>query len=265
MWIRTALALTPLLASGCGLISPPDDTPACIPLRPLTADDLTTGGFDPLTDFGFCNVAHAHQYQIYSLQTTPTATPQLEIYDTDWTFPTGTQFESLRSGASVQFGTESGQVCARHRNTCTAPGAYACQPITVVKDNVWSPLRTELTGVAGGAIAVAGGTAWYMMPRFLAAHIVWRFDPEKFTWRRVPQTFPAGKVDSEGRADSESFTGGAAIGHGNFIDYLVLDRAFRFDTTTSTWTELPRTGHGTGNPSTSVVINGRLWILSGEL
>jgi hypothetical protein len=260
---RDAIAPIALVLSlhlpACGLLFPPDDDVPCEPLAALVVDDLTTGPFDVLTDFGFCGVAHAHQFQIYSVQTTPTALPQLEIYDTDWTFPPGTRVEDLVTGAAVQFGTESGEVCARHSNTCTEPGAFVCQPITVVSENVWAPLRTELDDVAGGAIAIAGGTAWYLMPRFRSNHAMWRFDRDDVTWRLVEQTFP------EGSADTGSFTGGAAIGHGDFIDYLVLDRAFRFDTTTSTWAELAPPGHSVVDTAASVVIDGRLWIVGGEI
>ena len=245
--------------SSCGLLFPPDDEVPCEPLSSLTADDITTGPFEVLQDFGFCNVAHAHQYQVYSVQTTPTSLPQLEIYDTDWTFPAGTVVNDLGTGAAVQFGTQSGEVCARHANTCTEPGAFVCQPITVVTDNVWAPLRTELDDVAGGAMAIAAGTAWYLMPRFRSQHAVWRFDKEAATWRRVEQSFP------EGSADTGSFTGGVAVGNGDALHYLVQDRAFAFDTVTSTWTELAPLPQSVSDAAASVVIDSELWVVDAEL
>lgn len=255
---KAFVVITACAVSGCGLLFPPDDSVPCEELAPLSVDDLTTGPFEVLTDFGFCNVAHAHQFQIYSVQTTPTALPQLEIYDTDWTFPPGTVVDDIGTGASVQFGTESGEVCARHSNTCTEPSAFVCQPLTVVSDNVWAPLRTELDDVAGGAMAIAADTAWYLMPRFRSQHAMWRFDLTRVTWERVQQTFP------EGDEDTGSFTGGVAVGHGTELHYLVQDRAFVFDTTTLSWSALPPLGHTVSDNGASVVIDGVLWIIDAE-
>lgn len=258
--MRRSLAVSVCaLLTGCGLLFPPDDTTPCEPLAPLTADDLTTGPFDVLTDFGFCNVAHAHQFQVYAVQTTPTALPQLEIYDTDWTFPPGTIVDDLGTGAAVQLGTESGEVCARHSNTCTEPSPFVCQPLTVVSTNVWAPLRTELDDVAGGAMAATDDAVWYLMPRFRSSYGMWRYDRDDVTWRQVSHTFPVGSPDTG------ELTGGVAVGHGDALHYLKGPRVFRFDTTTSTWTELPAIDHSVSTANASVVVDGRLWVFGAEL
>lgn len=242
------------LAGGCGLFVDDEEDP-CKPLPATRSEDLWSIPWVELqVPQGFCNVAAAYQYQIYSFGSVPGLAADYDGFDGEMTFPPGTRvlLELSSGGYEVLLGDESGEVCGRHFNACTEPGEYACQPLTIVAHDVFSATRNELFLYQDGALAEANGSVWLLQPRYHDG--VWRMDPATFEWEQVLADFP-GAVPMSG-----TFTGGVAIAAGTDIHYVINDRAFVFDTVARAWSAGVEIEHPIGWNASAVAHQGLLYI-----
>ncbi|MBP9113407.1 MAG: hypothetical protein KBF88_11410 [Polyangiaceae bacterium] len=251
---RSLLAFVGLATLGCGVFSGGDED-ECKPLAPTKAEDLRSMPWiEVQKPPGFCNAAVAYQYKIYAFASLPVLVDDIDGFDGEMTFPPGARSKKLSGGgAEVTFGSESGELCARHWNTCTPQGAFFCQPFTVVNSNVFAELRVEnQVFFEDGAMAYAGGAVWYMEPR--GHHGVWRMDPKTNDWSVVNASFP------DGGESVGSLTGGNAIGVGNDVWYLINGKAFRFDTVAQSWSPAVAVSEVSGANAASVPFNGKLYV-----
>lgn len=246
-----------LVLTGCNLFGTDDES--CTPLPPTTPEDLWSIPWVELNvPQGFCNVAAAYQFQIYTFGSHPVLVDDVDGFGGEMTFPPGSQVTTLSGGgAEVILGAASGEVCGRHHNDCTPPGELACQPLTVVAHDVFTATRNDLLLYQGGALAYANGAVWDLQPRYHDG--VWRMDPETLVWEQVLDTFP------EGTPGGGDFSSGDAIVVGTDIWYVANGRAFRFDTAARTWTGGTPLADAWSQNASSVVHNGRLYIQNAEI